>query len=98
MRRVDYGPLAKIDLLDIYEYIANDNPPAARKMVKAINNTCATTIADNPFIGRSRDIPPPGLRSFPVRPYVIFYHPTVDAIEVIRVLHGARDIETILAP
>ena len=36
-----------------------------------------------------------GLRSFPVRRYVVFYRPLVDAIEVVRVLHGARDVTEI---
>ena len=97
-RRVEYGPLAKIDLFDIYEYIANDNPPAARRMVEAINKTCETIIVENPFIGRTRERLSPHIRSFTVRPYIIFYIPTDDTIDVIRVLHGARDIDTILAP
>jgi toxin ParE1/3/4 len=37
------------------------------------------------------------LRSFPVGSYVIFYRPIEEGIEVIRVLHSARDIEDIFA-
>ena len=39
-----------------------------------------------------------GVRFFPVsrfRNYLVFYRPVADGIEVIRVVHGARDIDTI---
>jgi toxin ParE1/3/4 len=37
------------------------------------------------------------LRSFPVGNYVIFYREVSEGIEIIRVLHGARDIEGIIS-
>jgi len=40
-----------------------------------------------------------GLRRFPVTDfgnYLVFYLPRRDGIEVIRVIHGARDIEVLL--
>jgi len=43
-------------------------------------------------MGRSRFDLSPELRGFPVGSHLIFYRPAVDGIEVIRVLHGARDI------
>jgi toxin ParE1/3/4 len=39
------------------------------------------------------------VRSWPVKGfgnYPIFYHPTRYGIEIIRIIHGARDIETIV--
>ena len=41
----------------------------------------------------------PELRQWPVNgfeKYLIFYHPKSEGIEIIRVLHGARDIDRIL--
>ena len=41
-----------------------------------------------------------GLRVFPVRGFpkhLIFYRPVADGIELVRVLHGARDVAAILA-
>ena len=49
-------------------------------------------LASQPKMGRARPELAEDLRSFPVARYVIFYVPTVDGIEVVRVLHGARDI------
>ena len=43
-------------------------------------------------MGRKRDELLPNLRSFPVGSYLIFYHPINQGIEVVRVLHGSRDI------
>jgi toxin ParE1/3/4 len=34
------------------------------------------------------------LRSFPAKGYVIFYQPTDDGVEISRVLHGSRDIQS----
>jgi len=42
--------------------------------------------------GRSRFDLSPELRGFPVGNYLVFYRPASDGIEIIRVLHGARDI------
>ena len=37
----------------------------------------------------------PGVRSFPVGNYLIFYRETGQGIEIIRVLHGARNLDFI---
>jgi toxin ParE1/3/4 len=47
-------------------------------------------------MGRSRPELAPNLRSFPVGQYVIFYLPLAKGVEIVRVLHGARDFESIL--
>ncbi len=43
-------------------------------------------------MGRTRDDLSPGLRSLSFGRYVIFYLPVDDGIDVVRVLHSARDI------
>ena len=47
------------------------------------------------MMGRVRDELEPGMRSFPFGRYVIFYMPIDEGIDVVRVLHGARDIDAI---
>ena len=44
------------------------------------------------MLGRSREDLAPGLRSLPLGRYVIFYQVISDAIAIVRVLHGARDL------
>lgn len=46
-------------------------------------------------MGRSREDIYPNVRSNPAGRDVIFYIPIDDSIEVVRVLHGSRDIEAI---
>jgi toxin ParE1/3/4 len=59
-------------------------------------------LADMPALGSRYESHAPeltGVRFFPVtryRNYLVFYRPTATGIEVLRVLHGAQDIERIL--
>lgn len=46
-------------------------------------------------MGRERSELAPFLRSFPVKIYLIFYRPIDEGIEIVRILHGSQDIETI---
>jgi len=47
-------------------------------------------------MGRTRDELVPGLRSLPFGRYVIFYRALDDGSEIVRVLHGARDLRRAL--
>jgi toxin ParE1/3/4 len=85
---------ARADLEEIWFYIAGDRAEAADRVTRGIINRFPA-LADFPGMGRSREELAPGLRSFPVGNYVIFYRPIEDGIAVVRVLHGARDIDAI---
>ena len=87
-------PLARNDLQDIRSYIAADNPAAATKHLQILKEKCQQ-LADSPGLGVKHENYC-GLQKFPVGRYLIFYRPTVAGIEVIRILHSARDIERIL--
>ena len=95
MSQVVLTAQAEEDLVDIACYIAQDNPEAASDFVEKMERICAL-LAASPEIGRLRADLAPNLRSFPVDRYVVFYVPTKSGIEVLRVLHGARDIPSIL--
>jgi toxin ParE1/3/4 len=86
---------AEEDLLAIWSYVADDNPPAADGLLDDIDAACAT-LAGSPHSGRLREELAPNIRSLPVGNYVIFYRPEEDGIIVIRVLHGARDLPGLL--
>jgi toxin ParE1/3/4 len=53
-------------------------------------------LAARPLAGRARDELIPGLRSVPHGRYVIFYLPIEDGVEIVRLLHGARDLRRLL--
>ncbi len=86
---------AMADLDEAWAYIARNNPKAADRLVDAVL-AAARRHVQFPESGRSRDDISPGLRTFVVKPYVVFYRPIEDTIEVVRVLHGRRDIRRIM--
>jgi ParE toxin of type II toxin-antitoxin system, parDE len=52
-------------------------------------------LAEQPNLGRSRHELAENMRSFPIGRYVIFYIVMPSCIQVVRVLHGARDLAPI---
>lgn len=87
-------PLAELDLLDIWNYIADDSPDRADDFLDRIESKLIT-LAQNSGLGRKRPDLLPDLRSFPIDNYVVFYQQIEDGIDVIRLLHGSRDIEEV---
>ncbi len=88
-------PRALADLADIWAYIAEDSVKHADRFATLINNQFRT-LARQPHMGRSRPELATNLRSFPVGHYIVFYVPLPKGVEIVRVLHGARDIESAL--
>ncbi|HEV2948179.1 MAG TPA: type II toxin-antitoxin system RelE/ParE family toxin [Gemmataceae bacterium] len=86
---------AESDLDEAWEYLAQRSIKAADRFLKRILDR-SRLHARSPLMGRPRDDLVPGLRSFAVDSYVIFYRLASDTIEILRVLYGARDIEAIM--
>jgi len=84
---------ARRNLTEIWSYIAVDNFEAANQLIDTVFERFES-LAQMPLSGRARSEVRPGLRSTPVGNYVIFYRPLDEGIEIVRVLHGARDIES----
>ena len=95
MAFVDKSPAAQDDLFHIWTYIAEDSVGHADDFVHTIDEKYHL-LADNPEMGRRRAELMEGLRSFPIGDYVIFYRPLPEGegVEIIRVLHGAQDLES----
>ena len=93
MRAVRLRPLAHEDMHDLWSFIAADNIEAADRMVKRLTQAFAL-VSLNPRSGRMRPDIGPEIRSFIVGKYVVFYHIVLDCIDVGRIMHGARNIET----
>lgn len=89
-----FRPLAETDLSDIWDYISADSPERGEKLIRDIYSKLGT-IAHNPYIGKARPEIEQDLRSFPVGRYIVFYFPLPEGIDVIRILHGSRDIDKI---
>lgn len=91
-----FTPEAEQDLIDIADYLSQWSPTAAQRVLDDIERTCRT-LASNPGLGRSREDLGPGLRSMPVGKYIIIFRaaPAQSTVEIIRVLHGRRNIPTV---
>lgn len=102
MSRVRQLIRARLDLVEIIAHLAERSENTARRFRGEVQATLER-LAGMPGIGTqyAPDDPRYGeLRYFPIsrfRNHLVFYRPTPDGIEVVRVLHGARDIGMVLA-
>lgn len=87
---------AEEDLIDIWLYIAHDDVRAADRVLDNIEEKFLL-LADQPGLGPARPDIAPDLRYSPVRRYLILYRQITDGIEIVRVVHGARDVPTLMA-
>ncbi len=83
---------AEQDLEDIWVYLTQEDELLADKQIAEILARLPM-LSQFPNMGKQRENLVVGLRSFPVKPYIIFYNKTSDGIEVARILHQARDID-----
>lgn len=93
---------ARHDLVDIFTYIGRDSRPSARRFLQQAEATFQR-LSTMPLLGKRYDPDSARLgepRYFPVarfKKYLVFYRPRTDGVEVLRVLHGARDLDVLLA-
>ena len=84
-------PLAFADLAEIWSFIADDNEAQADRFL-ALLDSKLNLLATQPRMGRLREDLIPDLRSFPVGRYIVYFFPVPDGIDLVRVLHSARDV------
>lgn len=87
-------PQAADDMFEIWAAVAAHNARAADRLIDRFYDA-EEVLGRNPEIGEARPEIAPDFRKWTVAPYVMFYRVTADAVEVVRVLHGARDFEAV---
>lgn len=92
MLKISFSKKAEEDLIDIWSYIAEDNPAAATRVLQSLNQRCEL-LADNPKLGPARPDIAADLRYFVAGSYLLLYREIQTGIEIVRVLHGARNLE-----
>jgi antitoxin ParD1/3/4 len=99
MEKFQLSPGALSDLLEIWDFIARDSPEAADRVEEAIFRAC-NLLSDSPLVGRVRkDLTPLPLRFWVVHPYsnyLVVYDPARKPLQIIRILHGARNLSSVL--
>lgn len=96
-RRLVQRPRARRDLLSIVAYVRERNPSAARALLDAYEQALRTLgahpeagrryIPDHAALGDMRVLPLPGYAD-----YLIFSRYDGSTVEIVRIIHGARDI------
>ncbi|HEY2256499.1 MAG TPA: type II toxin-antitoxin system RelE/ParE family toxin [Variovorax sp.] len=96
--KVAFTDEAQRDLIEIGDRIACDSPRRALTFVAELRAASAG-LANNPLRFQLVDRHEDGdVRRRPHGNYLIFYRVRGDTVEVLRVLHGARDYEALLFP
>lgn len=93
MNRFRLSQQAEQDLEDIWAYLAQQDELLADKQIAQILDRFPM-LSQFSDMGKQRNNLLPGLRSFPVQPYIVFYTKIADGIEIVRVLHQSRDIDS----
>jgi toxin ParE1/3/4 len=100
MAKIIIRPGAETDLDGIYAYLARNSQTVAERFLNAVQLAFENLVLMPELGGRSesRHQALADLRVWPIRgfrKYLIFYRIIPDGIEIRRVLHGARDIESL---
>ena len=92
-RRVDWTPEARRTLEEVIEFIAGESLEGARSVLRQALEAASSlsTLSE-----RGRVVPELGaseIREIFVHRYRLMYRVTGDAVEILAVIHGARDFE-----
>ena len=94
VRKVFRSAQASRDMLQIWRHIAKDNPIAADKVLKHLQQRYII-LADHPYAGESCHELLPQMRALTAGSYRIFYRVSPERVEILRILHTARNLSAI---
>jgi len=84
------------DLQDIWDFIAVDNVRAADKLEDKFFETFEL-LAQRPGMGHTRsDLSERDVRFWPVSSYLIVYRSLPTTLQLVAILHGARDVTEVI--
>ncbi len=98
--KVILKPQAKVDLVELSDFISQRNLAAAERFLDAVEAALGR-LSKMPELGTPCDFQSSsaaGIRVWSISGfgnYLIFYRCQEDTIDIVRVLHGSRDIEVI---
>lgn len=90
--------IAEQDLHDIVTFVAVDNPPAAVALADRIENDLQR-LGRHPYLGKvpnDDQLAAMGYRVLVIENYLVFYKLSGRTVLVHRILHGARDLPSLL--
>jgi toxin ParE1/3/4 len=90
-RALRFGHQAEEDLIEIWNYVGQHDIRAADRLLDDLEARLQL-LARYPLAGPVREDMPAGIRHLVIDDYLAFYRLSDDAVEVIRILHGRRNI------
>ena len=94
MNKYSLSPAAIRDLDEISDYFSNFSLEAGERFIKRFDDKCKNLI-NFPKMGRSYGQIMPNLRGVPLDGYIIFYQVTEIEIEIVRIVSGYRNLESL---
>jgi len=91
VKRLVRSRRARLDLIDIWRFVAEDDPNAADRLLETIDAKCSL-LRDHPFLGQAREDIRHGFRYLVIGEYLILYRVMEDCVEIVRIVHGKRDL------
>lgn len=91
MKPAELSPEAHADLDEIWLHVAAESLEAADKLIDELRAKC-DSLSVLPSAGRDRSDFFPGARTVPYGNYLILYRERAGWIEVLRIVHGMRDL------
>ena len=91
--KISYLFPAQTDLISVVDYIAQDSPRAAEKMLDRLEKAI-DRLSTFPFLGKIPDddeLRRRNYRMLIVSKYLVFYQVKKDIVEIHRIIDGARD-------
>jgi|SRR5579884_2341822 antitoxin ParD1/3/4/toxin ParE1/3/4 len=91
------APQAAQDLAEIWRHIGNQSSLQMANHVESVIRQQIEFLSHNPGVGhRRRDLTSADVRFFPVYSYLVVYRSGTKPLQIVTILHGRRDLETIL--
>ena len=95
--RYVFAPQAAQDLADIWRYLENQSSTAVAGRVESVIRQRIIFLSGHSNIGYWRkDLTGDAVKFFAVYSYLIVYRPDTKPLQVVSILHGRRDVETVL--
>ena len=89
------SPRTGADPEEIGDYIADDSPAIASRFIERLTSKLEA-LGRHPMMGRARPELRSDMRSFPYGSYLILYRIIGDGIEIVRVVHAARNLDDLV--
>ena len=96
MKKYVLTSTAKGDVRDILDFLKTESPTATVRVRTALRDAMRL-LAERPGAGHVRtDLADGTVRFWPVFSYLVIYRSDTNPIQIVRVLHGKRDVRRLL--